>query len=208
MPAAPRRSADRAKLRDRPATKKDVKRAAVLTAEQIQSLLEAASPRDAALIALMAAGACRVGEATLLTWDDITGCSVAIPGGITKTRVGRSFTLPAEACRYLQAWRQECEQAPGPTSRWVFPGLRGQCLSIRAAQVAISKLAARLGIAGVSSHSFRRSAITTAHQAGYSLLATAKLSGHASISSLQRYLDAGAAAEQAEEARSLLFSGG
>jgi integrase len=35
--------------------------------------------------------------------------------------------------------------------------------------VAITKLADKVGIEGVSSHSFRRSALTAAHQAGLSL---------------------------------------
>ncbi len=65
MAAAPRRSADRALLRDRPAKATATKRAAVLSADQIAALLEVAGPRDAALIALMTVGALRVGEATL-----------------------------------------------------------------------------------------------------------------------------------------------
>jgi len=48
MAAAPRRSADRALLRDRPARSAAVKRAAVLTADQISAMLAEASPRDAA----------------------------------------------------------------------------------------------------------------------------------------------------------------
>lgn len=202
MPAAPRRSADRAALRDRPAKRTAEKRAAVLDREQIAAMLAAAGPRDAALIALMATGACRVGESTLLQWSDIDGCTVSIPAGVTKARVGRTFTLKPEACRLLQAWREVC---PATNAGWVFPGLRGQPLSVRAAQTAISKLAAGLGIAGVSSHSFRRSALTVAHEAGLSLNALAELSGHSSISSLQRYLDRDVAKAQAEAARGLLF---
>lgn len=202
MPAAPRRSADRAALRDRPAKKTAEKRAAVLNPEQISAMLAAAGPRDRALIALMASGACRVGEATLLQWRDLDGCTVSIPAGATKARVGRTFTLQSEACRLLQAWREEC---PATNAGWIFPGLAGQCLSVRAAQTAISKLAERLGIAGVSSHSFRRSALTAAHEAGLSLNALAELSGHSSISSLQRYLDRDVAKAQAEAARGLLF---
>ena len=204
MPAAPRRSADRAMLRDRPAVGAAVKRAAVLTPDQIQTLLAAAGPRDAALIALMAVGALRVGEATLLAWDDVDGCDVAIPGGITKTRIGRTFTLPVAACRYLQAWRELC---PATKRNWVFPGQAGQPFSVRGAQVAISKLAEKVGISGVSSHSFRRSAVTNTHDAGLSLKAVAEISGHQSIGSLERYLDPDRAKTQAEAARALLLGG-
>ena len=50
MASAPRRSADRALLRDRPARSASVKRAAVLTVDQISAMLASASPRDAALV--------------------------------------------------------------------------------------------------------------------------------------------------------------
>lgn len=201
--ATSRRSADRALLRDRPARSTATKRAAVLGADEIAAMIESAGPRDAALIALMTAGAMRVGECTLLTWEDVTGCRVEIPGGITKTCAGRSLTLPPAACQLLEQWRALCST----TKRgWVFPGLRGQPLSVRAAQTAISKLAAAVGVDGVSSHSFRRSALTAAHQAGLSLREVATISGHASLAALERYLDADAAVVKAEAARGLLLS--
>ncbi|MCS5692620.1 site-specific integrase [Cyanobium sp. FGCU-6] len=201
MAAASRRSADRALLRDQPARSGAVKRAAVLSAEQIEAMLAAASPRDAALVALMTVGAMRVGEATLLAWSDVDACTIAIPGQITKTGHGRTFTLPPAACRWLQQWREKC-----PTTKrgWVFPGIAGQPLSVRGAQVAISKLAERVGIHGVSSHSFRRSALTAAHAAGLSLREVAEISGHRSLAALEKYLDQDAAREKAEAARSLL----
>lgn len=204
MAPAPRRSRDRAALRDRPAVTATTKRAAVLDADQIAALLDAAGPRDAALVALMTAGAMRVGEATLLTWDDVVGCDVVIPGGVTKTGCSRSLTLPSAACRLLQAWREVC---PTTNRGWVFPGIAGQPLSVRAAQTAIGKLADRCGIAGVSSHSFRRSALTAAHQAGLSLREVAEISGHQSLAALERYLDQDAARGAAEAARGLLLPG-
>jgi integrase/recombinase XerD len=199
--AASRRSADRALLRDRPARSSAVKRAAVLTADQISAMLAAASPRDAALVVLMCVGAMRVGEATLLAWQDVEECSIEIPGGVTKTGHGRRFTLPPAACRWLQQWREKC---PTTKKGWVFPGQAGQPLSVRGAQVAITKLAEKVGIEGVSSHSFRRSALTAAHQAGLSLREVAEISGHRSLAALERYLDQDAAREKAEAARSLL----
>ena len=201
MASAPRRSADRALLRDRPARSAAVKRAAVLSAEQISAMLAAASPRDAALVVLMCVGAMRVGEATLLAWEDVETCTVSIPGGVTKTGQSRCFTLPPAACQWLQAWREVC---PTTKKGWVFPGQAGQCLSVRGAQVAITKLAEKVGIEGVSSHSFRRSALTAAHQAGLSLREVAAISGHCSLAALERYLDQDAARVKAEAARSLL----
>ena len=93
-----------------------------------------------------------------------------------------------------------------PTTKkgWVSPGQAGQPLSVRGAQVAITKLAEKVGIEGVSSHNFRRSALTAAHQAGLSLREVAEISGHRSLAALERYLDQDAAREKAEAARSLL----
>jgi integrase/recombinase XerD len=165
-------------------------------------MLAAASPWDAGMVVLMCVGAMRVGETTLLTWEDIEGCTVELPGGITKTGAGRRFTLPPAGCKWLKEWREVC-----PTTKWgwMFPGIAGQPLSIRGAQTAISKLAEKVGIAGVSSHSFRLSALIAAHQAGLSLREVAEISGQRSLASLEKYLDQDAAREKADAARGLLL---
>ena len=78
----------------------------MLSADPISTMLAAASPREAALVVLMVVvGAMRVGEATLLAWEDVEGCTVSIPGAVTKTGLFRRFTLPPAACQWLQAWR-------------------------------------------------------------------------------------------------------
>ncbi len=74
----------------------------MLNADQISTMLAAASPRDAALVVLMVEGAMRVGEATLLAWEVVHECSITIPGGVTKAGATRNFTLPPAACQWLQ----------------------------------------------------------------------------------------------------------
>ena len=75
----------------------------------------------------------RSGEATLLTWDDVEDCAVTIPGGITKTGAGRSFTLPAAACRRLRAWREGTAipplAAPTPVGHAAVLQLAGRYVS-------------------------------------------------------------------------------
>ena len=205
MAPAPRSGAARASLRERPAlTTAAPKRAAVLNQAQIEQLLAAASPRDAALVALMTAGALRVGEATLLTWADIDAQgTVTVQGGTTKTGATRRFSLPPAAAAYVQAWQAVC---PGSGRGWIFPGVPVRNpLGVRSAQHAIQQLAAACGLQGVSSHSFRRSALTAAHEAGLSLRAVAQISGHSSLSALERYLEQDVSQAQAEAARGLLF---
>ena len=123
------------------------------------------------------------------------------PGAPTDYPLSPFITITPAAFQLLEQWRAICST----TKRgWVFPGLRGQPLSVRAAQTAISKLAAAVGVDGVSSHSFSRSALTATHQAGLSLREVATISGHASLAALERYLDQDAAREKAEAAKSLL----
>jgi len=205
MTTTPRRGADRAALRHRAHQEpRPERRAAVLTPAQLAKMLELASPRDAALLAVMGAGACRIGEALLLCWRDIDAAGrVTLPGQITKTGRSRAFALPPQALAYLEQWRILC---PATQSGWLFPGSPVRHpLSVRAGQRAIQRLAAAAGVQGVSSHSLRRSALTTAHQAGLGLRALAEMSGHQSLLELQRYLAADAARAQADAARALLF---
>ena len=206
MTAAPVRGRDRALLRDRPTAKTSTtKRATVLKPAELAAMIGAATPFYRALLSLMTAGACRVGEATLLTWYDISPEGmVTIVGGTTKTGVGRSFTLPPAALVHVEAWRALC---PVSARGWVFPGrpVRNP-LGTRAAMAAITKLAEGLGLKGISSHSFRRSALTIAHAEGRSLREVAVISGHQSLAALEKYLDQDAARVKAEAARGLMFA--
>jgi len=204
MAAAPRRGADRAALRSRsPQEPKPERRAPVLTPDQLAQMLAIATPRDAALLALMAAGACRIGETLLLCWQDIDHAGrVTVPGHITKAGRSRAFTIPPQALAYIQRWRQEC---PASQAGWIFPGQPIRCpLSTRQGQRIITKLAAAVGVK-TSSHTLRRSALTIASRQGLGLQALALLGGHSNLASLQRYLDQDTHQEQAEAARALLF---
>lgn len=148
MATSPRRGADRAALRDRQhQCPPPEKRAAVLNPAQIAQMLRIAEPRDAALVAVMISGACRIGEVLLLCWSDIDAHGiVTVPGVVTKTGRSRAFTLPAQALRHLEAWRSQC---PASQRGWLFPGhpVR-QPLSVRAGQLAIRRLAEHLWVQG------------------------------------------------------------
>ena len=71
---------------------------------------------------------------------------------------------------------------------YVFCGrFSDTCLSSRAFMDALNAASSKCGL-GASSHSFRRSALTSAHNAGAPLSHLMALSGHESMSALQRYL--------------------
>ncbi|WP_084668903.1 tyrosine-type recombinase/integrase [Spirulina major] len=47
----------------------------------------------------------------------------------------------------------------------------------------------KAGLAGISTHSFRRTALTRMHNAGVPLAVIKELSGHRTLAALQRYLE-------------------
>jgi len=93
----------------------------------------------------------------------------------------------------LSAWRREWAALNGRDPQpgdFVFQGrFKGACLSSRAFMDALESAATEVGLEGVSSHSFRRSALSSASEAGIPLAALRALSGHQSLQTLQRYLE-------------------
>ena len=148
---------------------------------------------------------CRIGEATQLTWGMVSSAATTFPKEVCKGKLaGRQvpMTKPLwEAlCSWRAAWvvRQGREPVAGD---YVVPGrFAGSCLSTRSFMDALERAAAESGLEGVSSHSFRRSALTSAHNAGVPLRVLMALSGHKSMSALQRYLEVTPAQREAAAA--------
>ena len=74
---------------------------------------------------------------------------------------------------------------------WVFPAPKDVTKHLGRPRVdeALRASCRKAGIEGVSTHSFRRSALTQASTAGVPLRHIQALSGHSSLEQLQRYLD-------------------
>lgn len=58
-----------------------------------------------------------------------------------------------------------------------------------AADLILKAACERLGLVGVSTHSFRRTALTNLHNNGVPLRVIQQISGHSSLGVLQRYLE-------------------
>jgi integrase len=129
----------------------EVLKCAELSADQISTMQTVASPRDAALLALLAVTNWNLQVVTTLTWEDIEGCSEELPEGRTRIRVLRRFTLPPTVCKLLKEWREVC---PTTERGWVFPGIRGQSLSIKSAEKTIFEMAEKAGIKVMSTSCF------------------------------------------------------
>lgn len=93
-----------------------------------------------------------------------------------------------------------------PLDGWLFPRLRHpeQHMSRRDADAVLRYNLVKLGWQdrGFSTHSFRRSFITRLHERGCDPVLIQKLTGHASLSSVQRYIEV--APERLERALLLL----
>lgn len=170
-------------------------KAAALSAEEFQALLDAANPRYRCLFALQRATAARISEALALTWADVAGQQVTFRRATTKTKTTRqlpqSAALKAELVAWRQAWEQEHGHEPGPNEA-VFPGANSttSAQTRQAADLALRKLCAQVGLKGVSLHSFRRTAAQSAVERGVPLHVVQALTGHKSLGSLGEYLQA------------------
>ncbi len=171
-------------------------KAAPLSPEQFAALLAAApSPAYRALWAIQRWSAARISEALSLTWADVTGNQITYRRANTKTRQTRQVpqgqSLQAELAAYRQAWIALHGHAPQP-SEVLFPGQNSTTspLSRQAADKALRQTCERIGLSGVSLHSFRRTAAQDAVGRGLPLHVVQALTGHQSLGSLGEYLQA------------------
>ena len=136
---------------------------------------------------------CRISEARQLKWENIFPGAITFPKGVTKTLESRTIPIFSSLYDLLMEWKQEIELIKGQPvspSDWVFVGRFGDKPITRQAhgkqlQITIE----RIGFKGVSSHSYRRSALTSASSKGLPLKAIQTLSGHKSLAVLSRYLE-------------------
>jgi integrase/recombinase XerD len=171
-------------------------KAEALTAEQFSALLAAApSARYRLLWTLQRYTAARISEALALRWADVAGQQVVFKRATTKTRTTREVpqgeALQQALDVYRQAWAAQHGHQP-TSSEALFPTDDSTTCSQsrQAADRALRKTCAALGIEGVSLHSFRRTAAQQAVAAGHPLHVVQALTGHKSLGSLGEYLEA------------------
>ena len=169
--------------------------AATLAEDQLDALLEAApSPRYRAMWAVQRWSAGRIGEVLALRWGDLNG-KVTYRAANTKTKTTRQVPtaprLSEEIEAYRVAWTAEHGHTPAK-EEVLFPALGSTTSpqSRQAADKALRQTCARLGLEGVSTHSFRRSLATAAVRRGVALSTIQRVTGHKSLGSLGHYLEA------------------
>lgn len=145
--------------------------------------------RDRALFGICLHTGCRISEALALTIRDIQGGYITLKKLVTKGK-RRTRTIPINdtLSGLLGAYMRECR----PKS-FLFPGSpyakTPKQMTRGAADLVLKQACSRLGLLGVSTHSFRRTALTQMHNAGIPLRVIQTISGHSSLETLQRYLE-------------------
>jgi integrase/recombinase XerD len=170
--------------------------AAILSHFEIELLFAQGlqSDRDRALFGLCLYTAARIAEACSMLSEDVytpggkVRSSVNIRKGATKGKLAtRTIPVIEDLRSLLVIWQ------PHAGATYLFPGRhRGHhwrhITSDSAARI-FREACKRVGIEGASSHSFRRTALTQMSNAGIPLRVIQQVSGHRTLTELQKYLE-------------------
>jgi integrase/recombinase XerD len=162
--------------------------ALVLTDEQLGLLFEHLNEPHRLLFQICYFTAARVGEAIQLQSTDICGDRIVYRASITKTRQTRDVVIVPPLAAILS------QSLP---KGYLFSSGTGH-LSTQSADKALRKVCDRLGLKGVSTHSFRRSLLTKMYRAGHSLKTIQQITKHQDLGNLAKYLEVGQ--EEADQA--------
>ena len=179
------------------------KQAKILSEAQIRAALAAIEGtryplRDRVMILLSVKAGLRAKEIACLTWAMVTDAESAIGDAIQLTngaskgkRGGRTIPLNTNLREALVSLKATRGDKAAPAKR-IIHSERADGYSAAAVQVWFARLYGKLGFAGASSHSGRRTFITRAArkiiEAGGSLRDVQELAGHASLATTQRYI--------------------
>jgi integrase/recombinase XerD len=189
--------------------------ATVLSPDQVQLLLSELPPKHRLAAAIAYYTAARIGEVLQLRAEAIAAGEIVFTCQTTKTKTTRTAKIPSPLAQLLSEYRQgpvkgwhHHQTYQLPRKGWLFLNPAGTGpLTRQGFDAVLRRTCDYLGFdsdsfVGVSTHSFRRSAATTLHKRGVPLQAIARVTGHATLSALQRYLDVHA--EEAAKAVELL----
>jgi len=147
------------------------------------------SPRDRALFGVCLYTGTRIAQACSLHTKDVYAIDgsirprVTIRKGTTKGKIEtRSVPVNPELRALLAHYSS--------SKVYLFPGrhLRGHIHPDSADKI-LRAAFTHLGIEGASTHSFRRTCLTQMHRSGVPLKVIQKISGHKTLTALQKYLE-------------------
>jgi len=143
------------------------------------------NPRDSCLFAICFFTGCRISEALKLETNDIRDGFIVFRKSNTKGKL-KTRTVPVHPnlAEFLKTYQPKKQGA-------LFPGQlgRNEFLSRNTADRILRSACRRAGRVGVSTHSFRRTALTQMHRQGVPLRHIQAISGHGDLGTLQLYLE-------------------
>ena len=168
----------------------------VLDTIQLDELIQNLPLKHHKLIASICRNtACRISEACQLKWEDIRpDKKIYFPKEITKGKLKpREIPINQELLNELMQYKNECSHLKAENTSpncYVFKSRNpNEHFSVRGYQHALKAAIERTNLQGTSSHSFRRTSLTTAHNAGVPTRHLMAVSGHASMDTLAGYLE-------------------
>ena len=168
----------------------------VLDTIQLDELIQNLPLKHHKLIASICRNtACRISEACQLKWEDIRpDKKIYFPKEITKGKLKpREIPINQELLNELMEYKNECSHLKAENTSpncYVFKSRNpNEHFSVRGFQHALKAAIERTNLQGTSSHSFRRTSLTTAHNAGVPTRHLMAVSGHASMDTLAGYLE-------------------
>lgn len=158
----------------------------VATEDEIARLIEHAAPELRLAIILLRETAMRMGEVAALEWDrvDLDEGFARLRDEHTKTDEGRDVPLSAAAVEALRAWPKRIVTSDDGT-RTVDPRVFQRSAEVLSAS--FSRLVRQLEIPDLHAHDFRHLRATEYRRAGVDLYEIAAITGHKSLTMLQRY---------------------
>ena len=173
--------------------------AKVLTEGELKDLFTVGliTTRDRLLFGICLYTGCRIGEACSLKWRDIVEGAITFRIENTKTKSSRTVAMSPALQGLLAEYGQAVERERF-ASVYLFRGKRvGSHLCPSMAHKILKGATERIGVMGVSTHSFRRTALTMMCRKGVNLRVIQKISGHKNLNVLAHYLEV---SEQEKEA--------
>ena len=164
--------------------KMEKKRLPVLSADELSQVVNAANPRDKALILLMADSGLRRAEVIALNWGDID-----IMSGLIKVKRGkggkaRSAVIGATTRRVLLAYRRTLGNPESDSP--VFLSRTGERFTGAGVLLIFRRLSEKTGI-HITPHALRRTFVILSLRAGMDVLHLQAMLGHASLEMVQHY---------------------
>lgn len=168
-------------------------KAKILTLEEIQLLFNEGfqSVRDRALFGVCLYTACRINEACTLNTLDVFDKKMRVRDEIIFRRHNTKGKLAARAVPVIEELRSLLvKYHPDNRDSFLFPGRHGKGhINSESASRILRETCEMIDFEGVSTHSFRRTALTQMSNTGIPLRVIQEISGHRNLEELQKYLE-------------------